>query len=60
MKCNDHLTFQCVIDCWDARSDTKLFYGMPGTILSFNVLHKDSVVIIVLLIKVNKQVERIN
>ena len=36
----------------------QMFYGMPGTspgtILSFNVVHMDSVVIIVL---VNKQVE---
>ena len=47
MKCNSHLTFQCVIDYWGVHSDAKLFYGMPGAILSFNVVHVDSVVIIV-------------
>ena len=46
-----HLTFQCVINYWGVRLDAKLFYGMPGTILSFNVVHVDSVVIIVLLKK---------
>ena len=42
-KHNGHLTFQCVIDYWGTHSDVKLFYGMPGTILSFNVVHVDSV-----------------
>ena len=52
MKHNDHLTFQCVIDNGGgACSDVKLFYEMPGTILSFNVVHVDLVVIIVLLKK---------
>ena len=51
MKRNGHLTFQYVIDYWGEHSDAKLFYGMPGTILSFNVVHTDSVVIIVLLKK---------
>ena len=36
--------------------DAKLFFGMPSTILSFNVVHMDSVVIIVLIKKVKKQV----
>ena len=48
MKRNDHITFQCVIDYRGERSDVKLFYGMPGAILSFNMAHMDSVVIIVL------------
>ena len=52
-KRNGHPTFQCVIDYWGTRSNAK----MPGAILSFNVVHLDSVVIIVLLKKVNKQVE---
>ena len=39
------------------RSDAKLYYGIPGAILSFNVVHVDSAVIIVLFKKVNKQVE---
>jgi len=34
MKSNDHLTFQYIIDYWDAR----LYEGMPGTILSCNVV----------------------
>ena len=29
-----HLTFQCVIDCWDVRLDA----GMPGAILSCSVV----------------------
>ena len=49
MKHNYHLTFQCVINYWGARSDAKLFYEIPGAILSFNVVHMDSVVITVLL-----------
>ena len=48
MKRSGQLTFQCVIDYWGERLDAKLFYGMPGAILSFNVVHMDSVVIIVL------------
>ena len=51
IKRNGHLNFQCIIDYWGARSDTKLCYGMPGAILSFNVVHVDSVVISVLLKK---------
>ena len=51
MKRNSHLTFKCVIDYLGVRLDAKLFYGMPGTILSFHVVHMDSVVIIVLLKK---------
>ena len=37
---NGHLTFQCVIDCWDTHLDT----GMPGAILSCSVIatHKSS------------------
>ena len=49
MKRKGHLTFQCIIDYWAEHSNTKLYYGIPGTILSFNVVHVDSVVIIVLL-----------
>ena len=41
--------FNAYTDYWGTRLDTKLFYGMSGTILSFNVVHMDSVVIIVLL-----------
>ena len=48
MNHNGHLTFQYVIDYWSARLDTTLFYEMPGAILSCNVVHLDSVVIIVL------------
>ena len=33
-KCNDNLTFQCAIDYWVHASDR----GMPGAILSFNVI----------------------
>ena len=51
MKHSGHLIFQCIIDYRGARLDAKLFYGMPGAILSFNVVHLDSVVIIVLLKK---------
>ena len=40
---------KCVIDYWGTRLDAKIFYGMSGTILSFNVVHVNSVVIIVLL-----------
>jgi len=37
MKCyRGQLTFHCIIDYWGTRSDTNLFYGMPGNILSFN------------------------
>ena len=57
MKHNGYLTFQYVIDYWGAHSDTKYFYGMLGAIVSFNVVHVDSVVIIVSL-KVNKQTSR--
>ena len=53
MKHNGHLTIQYVTDYWGTRSNAKLFYGMPGAILYFNV---DSIVITVLLKKVNKQV----
>ena len=45
MKHNGHLTFQCVIDYWGACSNAILLYGMPVTILSFDVVHVDSVVI---------------
>ena len=45
MKHDGHLTFQCVIDYCGVCSDAKLLYGMPGTILSFDVVHVDSVVI---------------
>ena len=45
MKHNGHLTFQCVIDYWGVCSNAKLLYGMPLTILSFDVVHVDSVVI---------------
>ena len=65
MKRNGHLTVQCIIDYWGTHSDAKLFYGMPGAILSFNVVHVDvvhvdSVVTIVLLKKyTNKQKENL-
>ena len=48
---NNQSINQCVIDYWGMRVGPKLFYGMPGAILSFNVVHVDSVVIIVLLKK---------
>jgi len=45
IKCIGHLTFQCVIDYWDAY----LGKGMPTVILSCIVvaIHMDSVAIIV-------------
>ena len=49
MKHYGHLTFQCVIDYWDTHLDAKIFYGMPSAIISFNVVHVDLAVIIVLL-----------
>ena len=33
-KCNGHLTFQCVIDCWGTCLDA----GMPGAIISCNLV----------------------
>ena len=49
MKHNGHLTFQYVFDYWSTHFiDARLFYGMPDVIVSFDVVHVDSVVIIML------------
>ena len=39
MKHSSNLTFQCVIDYWGTHLDAKLLLGIPGAILSFNVVH---------------------